>query len=175
MSLLCLIFPLLGHARTERLPETNTETPGTRLRVATVPVSPITEEAIWPVKPNTYMKALKGQGNCVKCMRAAGFQVPIGYVRGAGTIPVPRRDISEGEIAVAVTYEGWVGHVVLVQRIHDQDVVVFECNYFSRNPGDLVQRSLVKGYLSPDAAGLKKLVTAEEPLQKPANQRLTTR
>lgn len=167
-----LIFPLPSNA-TERLPGPNTETK--RLHVAEAPANPITEKAIWPVKPNTKMKILKGQGNCVKCMRTAGFQVPMGYIRGAGTIPVPRRDISEGEIAVAVTYEGWVGHVVLVQRIHGQDVVVFECNYYSRNPGDIVPRSLVKGYLSPDAAGLKKLVKATEPLEKPTPQKLTKR
>lgn len=172
MSFLLLILPLFSNAE-ERLPEPNMETSGSRLAVATADASPITTEAIWPVKPNPQMKSLKGQGNCVKCMRAAGFHVPMGYVGGAKWIPVTRQDIAEGETAVAVTYEGWVGHVVLVQRIHGQDQVVFECNYYSRNPGDVVPRSLVKGYLDHDDVGLQQLVKSEEPLGQPSPQLLT--
>lgn len=143
---LFLVLPFPLSAKNEKLPEAKTETRTTTSNAVVAQSNPITQTGIWPAKPTSLMKDLKGRKNCVKCLRAAGFHVPAGYVRGAGTIPVTVKDISEGEVAVAVTHEGWVGHVVAVQKLHGKLVSVFECNH-PRQSGQEVPWTVVKGFV----------------------------
>jgi len=173
MLVLLLIPPLPSYSQ-EQLPEAKQEVSTQRPPMVVAQASPVTKPAIWPVKPNQAMKSLKGRGNCVKCMRAAGFSVPSGYVRGAGTIPVPVRDIAEGEVAVAVTHEGWVGHVVLVQKLKGKLISVFECNH-PRTAGSEIPRAVVKGFLPQSSNAIAKLGKSTEPLEVPARQKLSGR
>lgn len=172
MLALLLIPPLPSYSQ-DQLPEAQ-EVREERPPMVVAQANPITKPGIWPVKPNQTMKSLKGRGNCVKCMRAAGFFVPSGYVRGAGTIPVPVRDIEEGEVAVAVTHEGWVGHVVLVQKLKGKLIAIFECNH-PRTAGSEVPRAVVKGFLPQSTDSIAKLGRSKEPLEGPVKQKLSGR
>ena len=99
------------------------------------------EEAYWPTPPP--VRAYRG--DCVSTLRGAGYNVPRttdGYAR---SIPVVGKDIAEGEVKVAVTYEGAVGHVVAVKQVDGQLISVTEGNH-SQGVGRVVSPSVLKGF-----------------------------
>ena len=91
-------------------------------------------------------KPIRRWGNCVWTVRMAGYYVPKSRTGWAGSISVNSKYLSEGKIAVAVTYEGPYGHVLVVKKIDGQLVSIVEGNH-SEGAGRIVDPSIVKGYI----------------------------
>lgn len=103
--------------------------------------SPITIEGDWP-EP---IAPTRVWGNCIATVKGAGYDVPRTLDGTAGSIPVVGKEIAEGEVKVAITREGPVGHALVVQKIDGVLVSVVEGNH-SIGVGRIVDPSVLKGF-----------------------------
>lgn len=103
--------------------------------------NPETIIAVWE-KPKT--TSYRG-GNCIKTLRDAGINVPRTLDGTAGSIPTKSQEIAEGETKVAITYEGPVGHALLVKLIDGQLISIVEGNH-AIGVGRIVPLSVLKGF-----------------------------
>ena len=96
--------------------------------------------------PKQTAVAPRYRGNCISTLKQAGYAVPRTTDGFARSIPVVGKDIAEGETKVAITYEGAVGHALVVKKIEGQLVSVVEGNH-SIGVGRVVDPSVLKGFV----------------------------
>jgi hypothetical protein len=84
--------------------------------------------------------------NCVTTVLRAGYTLPPTKNGYAGTIPTNAKDIKDGQLAVAVTTEGPVGHVLVVKKVDGKYVSVIEGNFLN-GVGRIVPTSVIKGFV----------------------------
>lgn len=118
----------------------------------TLPYVPFKEVAIAPKRAlaRTYTQKRQYTGrngnNCVATVRAAGYYLPRSRNGFAGTIPTNARSIEEGQVAVAITREGPVGHALVVKKVGGKLISIVEGN-FPNGVGRTVPPSVIIGFI----------------------------